>query len=236
MTPTVFPMTNKISSDHPTLVGHKPGDEAAHYETVVRRELSETIFEDLGLHIQGLHSYRLAAREIADALAWDDAAHGELLMRMRSAIDSGELRTRNARTGLPEMPSGGVMRLVSVDDINAWLTEQSAPYRWRPMEASDIPTSAGAQPHANDCVSRTLLTRAALIKAVRHEWPTVEEDLREASRPTNADLKAANVRRRMWDLERARLWARSRGKLKEPAVPINIASPWPSRQVNGKER
>lgn len=82
-------------------------------------------------HIAGLFFYHLAAREIADTEGWSDTKLQALWDAMAGAINTGALRTRDRKTGLVRMPGNlDTLLLVTIDDVNDWLTEQRAPYRW----------------------------------------------------------------------------------------------------------
>lgn len=61
--------------------------------------------------------------------------------------------------------------------------------------------------------------RAVLIKEHLQEWVSIENDLSEAS--DNGLSKAAKVagQHGMWFVERARAWAKERGKLSDPKTP-----------------
>lgn len=75
---------------------------------------------------------------------------------------------------------------------------------------------------------RQLRKRRFLVKELEPEWPTIEGDLREASR--NGLKDAAHVGGASpWDLEKAREWAKTNGKLDHsppPAPAPAPASPW----------
>lgn len=62
------------------------------------------------------------------------------------------------------------------------------------------------------------MTKFAMIQQHRHEWPTIEADIRGAS---ENDLSIAMAGKRGWDETKAMAWARSKGKL---VVPPNSTS------------
>jgi hypothetical protein len=67
--------------------------------------------------------------------------------------------------------------------------------------------------------------RSVMVSQNLRNWPTIESDMREASRN---GLHEARVGSRGWDEEVALNWARSQGKLKhEPDAPGSQSSPWP---------
>jgi hypothetical protein len=84
--------------------------------------------------IRGLYMYQQAGRQIADADDWDDSKLEALLDEMAMAINSGALRTRSRKTGavIPIPPnSPETVSLVTVDDVNKWLTLTEREYRWK---------------------------------------------------------------------------------------------------------
>jgi len=66
--------------------------------------------------------------------------------------------------------------------------------------------------------------RDALIKDHTHEWPSIKGDLSDAS--DNGLSRAAKVpgQHGMWFVERARVWARERGKLSEPKALATLSN------------
>ena len=71
------------------------------------------------------------------------------------------------------------------------------------------------------------LKKSALISMHRHEWPTIEADLREASRN---GLGAARVKHGFWDESAALNWAKRNGKIRQGS-PMN--SPFQIRRIRG---
>lgn len=70
------------------------------------------------------------------------------------------------------------------------------------------------------------MKRNALIKDLRPQWPTIENDLKESSRKGNEDLAAANVQHGMWDRDKTLAWGKSRGKV--PANNVHaLPGVWP---------
>lgn len=72
-----------------------------------------------------------------------------------------------------------------------------------------------------------VMKRKALVSALEHEWPTIEADLREASRNGLKDAAATGVHSE-WYVERASEWAQRKGKLKQAAPAHQLVSVWPS--------
>jgi len=90
--------------------------------------------------IEGVFMYEQAAREIADAQNGNDGMLQGLLERMRNAIHSGVLPTRERRTGLKCLPNNQEpLLLVNVADVNAWLEKDGVEYRWTLLKAVQSP-------------------------------------------------------------------------------------------------
>lgn len=82
------------------------------------------------------------------------------------------------------------------------------------------------QPHlAQAAKPQRILKQSALIAELEHVWPTIAQDLKEASRNgLTRDAKMENG----WDVNAARAWADHKGKLKSqtPLTALS-ASTWP---------
>ena len=99
-----------------------------------------------------------------------------------------------------------------------------APEAVTPTTPDALPESGTpSASEAHEAAPADIRKRAALIETLRAEWPTIEADLREASRN---GLSAARVPEPagFWNADKAREWARQRGKLRNeaPAAP----GPW----------
>jgi hypothetical protein len=82
--------------------------------------------------VQGVFMYQQAAREIADAEGWDDSALEKLEAEMSWAISKGSLPKRSRETGKVIAPDiWEALTLVTVDDVNEWLTCTGRLYRWK---------------------------------------------------------------------------------------------------------
>lgn len=107
-----------------------------------------------------------------------------------------------------------------------------------PIQAGGRPTTDDAAPMSSAtaagvqrCETRV---RRALIRELQAEWPSIEKDLSEGSRN---GLSAAAHDGKVWDLERARDWARQRGKLRPPPFESTRGSPaWPGNIVRKRGR
>lgn len=76
----------------------------------------------------------------------------------------------------------------------------------RPAPAAQVePVQAGP------AMQTRAMKRRALIDEFRNEWPSIEDDLREASR--NGLDSAKLPKHGMWDADKAMAWAKSQGKL-----------------------
>lgn len=73
---------------------------------------------------------------------------------------------------------------------------------------------------------RNVMKKKALIGEVLYEWPTVEADIREASR--NGLKKEAHAGKHAeWDVDLARQWAKKNGKLKTAHAESHPHAHWP---------
>jgi hypothetical protein len=70
-----------------------------------------------------------------------------------------------------------------------------------------------------------LLKKKALLEELASDWPTIEKDIREASR--NGLDSAKGGKHGMWNAKLCRDWAESKGKLKKAAQVISLQSSWP---------
>jgi hypothetical protein len=83
------------------------------------------------------------------------------------------------------------------------------------------PPRQGAQP-----IQLGIMKRSALVAAFKHEWPSIEADLSDASR--NGLKGAAHTEmNRDWNADNARAWAKSKGKLKLESGPHGLTNVWP---------
>lgn len=78
--------------------------------------------------------------------------------------------------------------------------------------------------------SRRILKAKALIAELEHEWPSIRADISEASRNGLSDVAHAG---KGWDVEHARTWADSRGKLSKPAQ-VHHLNEWPGRVTRNR--
>lgn len=92
-------------------------------------------------------------------------------------------------------------------------------------EPSTSPTAATPEPSQHEETSpaqqpRFSMARAALVMAHKGRWPTIESDLKDASKNGLAQAKAGP---RDWDEARALEWARARGKLAATSTPATAS-------------
>ena len=100
--------------------------------------------------------------------------------------------------------------------IAAWFKSQgviAAKAAPEPAPAAQVgPVPGRSEP---DSPPPRILKKAVLIRELEHEWPTIEGDMREASR--NGLSKAKTSNHGFWDVEEARRWADRNGKMKKSA-------------------
>ncbi|WP_139147000.1 hypothetical protein [Hydrogenophaga sp. PML113] len=135
------------------------------------------------------------------------------------AVRDGVLKVRDPLTlGPHPFPVGNALNraLVSVDDLQAFVAD-----RGLQVEVHAISDAGPLTPSATS--SSLAMKRKALVLAVKSDWPTVEADLREASRN---GLKEVAHGGNGWSLDLARGWAKAKGKLRMVAEKSRPASPF----------
>ena len=87
--------------------------------------------------------------------------------------------------------------------------------------ATPAPVVAGNEP----VKQVNAMKKAALIAALEYEWPSIEDNISEATRN---GLKAAahTGKHGEWDKDKARAWAVSNGKIKQSAPVHSLAGAW----------
>ena len=111
-------------------------------------------------------------------------------------------------------------RHIAAPDFARWLAAQGEqPSRlvaaWLKSQGVGAATEPQPAPASEPQSNTVIMKRKALIDELRHQWPTIEADLSEASRN---GLSAASVGKGLWDRDKAEAWAKSRGKLKASNV------------------
>lgn len=190
---------------------------------------------------QGRYTIAEAAQVLAEAHGLEPAALIE--RRMLPAIDDGQLRAFDAADGGPLQ---GRKCNVYADEvtpagIDAWLSAEgfAKHVRWpEPATAPEPPAPTPVAAPQKEVAEKAAptgpklsMTKAALIAQHKHEWPTIEGDIRGASE--NGLSKAAKAGARDWYEDAAMQWARSRNRLtvSTPAATLNnVMSKLPSRK------
>ena len=70
-----------------------------------------------------------------------------------------------------------------------------------------------------------IMKKSALIAMLKFEWPSIDGDMREATR-NELNTDAHTEKHGMWNSDNARAWAVSRGKIKGPSQEHSLASVW----------
>ena len=122
---------------------------------------------------------------------------------------------------------------IKADDLHA-LMEEMAAHEKTPLPPANHVTQEVPEP-ANSASSAPAVpfTKAALITAHTHEWPTINRDIADAAQ--NGLATAAKAGARGWSEAKALKWARARGKLisaKKNANSIDRAMHKMSNQSN----
>lgn len=81
---------------------------------------------------------------------------------------------------------------------------------------------------------RRVLKKTALVQKLLGEWPTIEQDLSEASRNGLNAAKAEGHGN--WDVDRAKAWAESKGKLVKAAQVHMLQAAWPGNVTAHRSR
>jgi len=140
-------------------------------------------------------------------------------------IDLGELRGRLG--GLYEFQSVGLVKseLVTILDDNGishnlshQATTASPVPVVAPAPAQDAVTPAGALVDPAKAGPKFNMVKGAMVTQHKHQWPTIERDMNDAS--TNG-LAAAKAGARGWYEPYALEWARANNKLTNNAKPAN---------------
>lgn len=106
--------------------------------------------------------------------------------------------------------------------LHIWNSQATVPQKVRPADfvawceshqidtvwLRDVPRNT--QPSAVEATPVFSMSRKALVRAHKREWPTIEADLKDASRN---ELSAAKVGTRGWNEGLALEWARVKGRL-----------------------
>lgn len=136
------------------------------------------------------------------------------------------------RTGKHHVPVGPLVlcdetRLEARwDKLNAWLDEHEdvTVYRF-PAPIGPATTTSPASERESDSAPSTALKRAALVAALKHEWPGIDEHLDEASR-NGLKVAAHTGKHGMWNLEKARAWGMSKGHIAQPTFADPLQTAW----------
>lgn len=131
--------------------------------------------------------------------------------------DAVALLVRRGRRVPPELRD-----FLPTDELASQLTRPFLAEKPSPTEPAPI---AGAR----------VLKKKTLVAELRHEWPSIEPDLKEASR--NGLKEAAHAGPKGWRVADARAWADNKGKLRKGALAADLATAWPGgRTINKLHR
>ena len=171
-----------------------------------------------------------AAIALQSQEGWHGGTRAEFLDQLEEAAQRDELTVRDPRTCLPvKSPQARTFwELVTPADVNAWLENLAAPYRWNVVTSEDEPelkTAESIGPSNATEPQERPMKKVALVAALEHEWASIEADLSEATR--NGLKEAAHAGKHgEWFQSKARAWAVSRNKIRQATLPIHPAT-WP---------
>lgn len=136
-------------------------------------------------------------------------------------------------SSLAELPGA----LVSRKAINRFLSEMAQKHGHKSAYDFDPIGETGAQQieptpvelplneaPTPDEPAPTIMKKKALIAHLKHEWPSIEADLKDATRNGLKGAADAGVHGD-WRVEPARAWAQRKGKLKQ-AAPAHLLDAW----------
>ena len=182
-----------------------------------------------------------AAEAISEQLGRDDSFTQRLISDMKrcgSLVDGHPnklvVRDFSSRIQISENETAKLFHVVRQADVNMWLDATGAGYRWGVGGERALPERQRAQPEVDEelaikTMEPKIMKKAALINALRHEWPDIEAHLSEAGR--NGLKSAAHAGKHgMWDEAKARDWASSRGKLRLANSVLPSVWPTPPRR------
>jgi|GEM_PF-2979617 len=171
-----------------------------------------------------------AAIALQSQEGWHGGTRAEFLDQLEEAAQRDELTVRDPRTCLPvKSPQARTFwELVTPADVNAWLENLAAPYRWNVVTSEEEPelkTAESIGPSNATEPQERPMKKVALVAALEHEWASIEADLSEATR--NGLKEAAHAGKHgEWFQSKARAWAVSRNKIRQATLPIHPAT-WP---------
>ena len=158
-----------------------------------------------------------------------DTADSGLKLNRHKKIELSQFINWAARKNwkLPKGLPGRAALLAVPDELNVATSSPAPGPQAAPMtpvgasgeveadKAGPAPLKAETVPDAPP-VSTNTMKKAALIAALEHKWPSIEADIKEATRN---GLKAAahTGKHGEWDESKARAWATSKGKTKQTA-------------------
>ena len=104
------------------------------------------------------------------------------------------------------------------DSVELGAKAKQSPKKTREIDVMHAPVDTKA-PQAAAKQPKFSMNRSALIQAHKHEWPSIERDLKDAS---ENGLSAAKAGPREWFEADALEWARGKGKLINASSPANV--------------
>ena len=167
--------------------------------------------------------------KLAQALEWLNAPREELPQEYQHAFDEAcqvdAIEQKIAEWEQAKVPTALDMK-AREEAIGILQTQRAAllavldGQEQPEQEPSPAPTSAEPTP--------TIMKKNAMVAQLKHEWPSIEADLKDATR-NELKNEAATGAHGKWFVEPARAWAQRKGKLKQAAPAHPLDNVWRTR-------
>lgn len=189
--------------------------------------------------IVGEFDYDEKARTHTLVLQYDDA-DGQANARegvFEHGINTEEARARRARAvaSVADLKAQAKQAQAAVaDKWKAWRKAMVFQLLGTGAQQSHVAAQSPATPAPSPTEpTPTILKKKALITQLEHEWPSIEADLKDATRNGLKDAAATGVHGE-WFAEPARAWAQRKGKLKQAAPAHPLDNVWPGTVTRNK--
>lgn len=167
--------------------------------------------------------------KLAQALEWLNAPREELPQEYHDAfavwceVDAIDMQAKELETTQPVGVTEILARRAALKELHTERARLLAVLDGQEqLEQEPSPAPSPDEP------APTILKKKALIAQLKHEWPSIEADLKDATRNGLKDAAATGVHGE-WFVEPAHAWAQRKGKLKQAAPAHTLANVWRAR-------